>query len=295
MLTVLGFYQRWQSKIHKIVRAMKEYEEKRASDCLYKRRSDSLKSEYLPSRNPQPKGQMSVSVERHITNYEDFITVLLEAGFSMGGGNSEGIFSVINWNWNEGPSYETPVCWHTGDRETDPWEWRMRVLDERRDIAYAKVFNKKSGYLVKEWVPYFLAIRRGNKSFEEAYEEGTISNAAKRIYKAIEDYGTLPLHGIKVLAAFAKEEKSEFDKALVELQMKMYLTMCGRQQKISKKGEEYGWSSTVFCTTESFWGEEVFDKAAKIDREIAMQKITEQIIRLNPDAQEKKIVKFIQG
>ena len=31
------------------------------------------------------------------------------------------------------------------DPETDPWEWRIRVLDERDDIAYAKLFYKKSG------------------------------------------------------------------------------------------------------------------------------------------------------
>ncbi len=234
-------------------------------------------------------------MERHISNYDDFITVLLEAGFSMGGGNSEGIYSVITWNWNEEPSYETPVRWHTGDRETDPWEWRMRVLDERRDIAYAKIFNKKSGYLVKEWAPYFLAVRRGNAVFDEAYEDGKISNAARRIYNMIKTYGTLPLHGIKELAYFGKEEKSEFDKALVELQMRMYLTMCGKQQKVSKKGEEYGWSSTVFCTTENFWGEEVFEQASKIDRRMAVQKISDHIIRLNPDAKEKSIVKFIQG
>lgn len=212
----------------------------------------------------------------------------------MGGGNSEGIFSIILWSWNEVPPYETPVTWHTGDPETDPWEWRMRVLDERNDIAYGKVFVKKSGYITKEWAPMFIAARRGNRSFEEEYENGVISHYAKRIYEVIEEYGTLPLHAIKQLAGFDKNEKSQFDRALVELQMKMFLTMCGRQQKISKKGEEYGWSSTVFCTTRDFWGEEVFNQAAKMDREQAISKITEQILILNPEAEHKKIMRFIK-
>ena len=84
-----------------------------------------------------------------IRNFNDFVETILNAGFSMGGANDEGIYSYIDWNWNEPPPYETPVNWHTGDPETDPWEWRIRVLDERNDIAYAKLFFKKSGFITK--------------------------------------------------------------------------------------------------------------------------------------------------
>ena len=85
-----------------------------------------------------------------IYNYTDFVEALLKAGFSMGGGNSDGVFALVPWSWEETPPYDTPVRWHTGDAETDPWEWRMRVLDERGDIAYGKVFFKKSGFITKE-------------------------------------------------------------------------------------------------------------------------------------------------
>ncbi len=230
-----------------------------------------------------------------IRSYDDFVRALLAAGFSMGGGNSEGIYSLIPWNWNESPPYDTPVRWHTGDAETDPWEWRMRVLDERGDIAYGKVFFKKSGYITRNWAAHFLAARRGNLSFEQAYAAGTISHEAKRIYAAVQEYGTLPLHAIKQLAGFGAESKSRFDGALTELQMRMYLSMCGRQQKLSQKGEEYGWFSTVFCTTEQFWGKDVFEQAAGISKDAAVEAITNQIKTLNPDAPEKKIAKFISG
>lgn len=230
-----------------------------------------------------------------IKNYDDFVRALLEAGFSMGGGNSEGIFSIIPWNWNEVPPYDTPVAWHTGDPETDPWEWRIRVLTERKDIAYGKLFFKKSGYIVKEWVPYFLAVRRGNETFDRAYEKGGISHPAKRIYAAILENGSLPLHDLKRIAGFDKGDKSQFDRALIELQMKMYLTLCGRQQRVSQKGEEYGWSSTVFCALEDFWGKEVFEQAAEISMEEAIERITGRVLELNPKAEPKKIMKFIKG
>jgi len=236
-------------------------------------------------------------LENHkpIKNYQDFVNALLVAGFSLGGGNSEGIFSLIPWSWNEEPPYETPVRWHTGDAETDPWEWRIRVLAEHNDISYAKVFFKKSGYITRDWISHFVAARRGNTQFEDQYADGLLSHSAKRIYDVIQAHEVLPLHAIKQLAGFGKEEKSRFDSALVDLQMKLFLTMCGRQQKISRQGEEYGWSSTVFCTTENFWGQDVFEKAARLDQTTAIAEITEQVLRLNPAAEQKKILKFIKG
>lgn len=234
-------------------------------------------------------------IHEQIRSYSDFVETLLEAGFSMGGGNSEGIYSVINWGWNQRPAYDTPVSWHTGNWDTDPWEWRIRVLEEHEDIAYAKLFFKKSGFIIREWIPLFLAVRRSGRTLEEEYMDGLISSPAKKIYEIVSEYGTLPLHTIKELAGFGKEDKSTFDRALVELQMKMYLTMCGRKQKRSLKGEEYGWSSTVFCTTEHFWGTEVFDKAAEFDKDEAIEQITKQILLLNPMADSKKIMKFIKG
>ena len=234
-----------------------------------------------------------------IKNYGDFVESLLTAGFSMGGGvNDEGIYTVVKFGWNETPTSDTPIKWHTGDPETDPWEWRMRVLNERDDIAYAKFFFKKSGYITKDWYPYFLAARRGGRSFEDAYEGGIVSYAAKRIYDAVAENDMLPLHGIKQLAGFTREDKSSFDRALVELQMGLFLTMCGQQHR-AKKGrlleaeQNASWPSTVFCTTERFFGEDVFDKAARISKAEAVGAITAQVLTLNPSADTKKIVKFI--
>lgn len=227
--------------------------------------------------------------------YDDFIAALLRAGFSMGGGNGEGIYSIVCWDWNQTPPYDTPVRWHTGDPETDPWEWRMRVLRERCDIAYGKVFFRKSGYVTREWLPYFIAARRGGETLEEAYASGTVSRTAKRIYELVSDAGAMPLHLIKREGGFTREDASAFDRALVELQTGFYLTMCGSSRKTSKEGAEYGWSSTVFCTVENRFGEEIAAPAGELTRKEAREKIAGQIRLLNARADEKKIGKFIMG
>ena len=229
-----------------------------------------------------------------IQNFTDFCAVLLESGFSMGGGNDKGIYAVIPFGWDEQGFADSPVRWHTGDPETDPWEWRMRVLEERGDIAYAKLFFRVSGYISAEWYPYFLAVRRGRASFADAYYSGTISHEAKRIYDTVSQAGAMPLHEIKARAGFGRESGAQFERALTELQTRMFLTMCGRAQKINQFGEGYGWNSTVFTTVEDFWAKRSVALPA-VDAGEAYRRIETQILLLNPRAEAKKIAKFIKG
>jgi len=228
-----------------------------------------------------------------VQNYSDFCEELLAAGFSMAGGNSKGIYAVVPFDWKANDVFDTPVRWHTGEPETDPWEWRMRVLEERDDIAYAKVFFQASGFISKEWYPYFYAVRRNGETIEEAYEEGTVSHIAKRIYDIIAK-GEIALHDVKRVGGFTKEDNAKFDRAVVELQMRMFITMCGRVQKVNKYGEVYGWSSTVFTTVEDFWEKRGLDLPDLNPKE-SYEKICEQIKKINPEAQQKKIDKFIRG
>lgn len=228
-----------------------------------------------------------------IHNFDDFCKELVRCGFSMGGGNARGIFALIDFDWTNQDRLDTPVKWHCGDPEVDPWEWRMRVLEERTDIAYSKLFFKTSGFITRDWYPYFYAVRRNGECFEEAYAQGGISHMAKRIYDIVSS-GEVALHEIKALGGFGKEEKGQFDKALVELQMRFYITMTGRRQKQNKYGIEYGWNSTVFTTVEHFWNQRDF-AIPELDAAESYEIIRQQILKLNPAAEERIIRKFIRG
>jgi len=139
----------------------------------------------------------------------------------------------------------------------------MRVLEERSDIAYAKMFFRKSGYITADWYPYFYAVRRGGRSFDDTYYSGTISNEARKIYTILRDNGPTPLHTLKSATGMNKKEmKTRFERALTDLQMGLFITMCARQQKISKEGVAYGWFSTVFTLAEDFFDKTIFKNAA---------------------------------
>lgn len=216
--------------------------------------------------------------------FEDFTAALRKAGMTIGGQNSEGVFTLCDFF---GPN----IRWHTEDPETDPWEWRVRVLDETEDIAYGKLFFKKSGYLTREWLPDFLAVRRNEPFFRDLLEDPV----AKRIYEIVRENGPLPLHIIKQLGFFSREEQKDFEKALVFLQSGLFLTMCGRARKKSRNGEEYGWSSTVFCLTEDRFGTEIFRRGSAQEPGRAYAAIQLHLLSLNPEAAGKKLEKFILG
>ncbi len=228
-----------------------------------------------------------------IQNYDEFMTALLDCGFSLSGGSSKG-FALIPFAWDEPAPYKTPVRWHTGDPNLDPWEWRMRVLEQRDDVAYAKLFFGLGGYITREYYPLFLSIRRQGESFAEAYERGSLSYMAKRVYHQVEACGQLPLHELRRLLGIGKEESAEFSRALTELQMHLFLTLCGRQQKRNAQGEPYGWNSTVLCTTETFWAARGGLPDSPPPDE-AFCRLTEQALLLEPTATKKRIERLIRG
>ncbi len=250
--------------------------------------------EYHGGNLPDVRVDM-VHKQYKLTNFSDFVRILLESGFSIGGGNDEGIYAIVDYDWLSVPP-GSPIIWHTGDSETDPWEWRVRVLNERRDIAYAKCFFNKSGYITREFYPYFLALRRAGRELDSEYADGLINRHAKRIYDVMREYDELPLHELKSLGGFGRNEKSKFDSALTELQMRLYLTICGTSRRRNARGEEYGWETTNFCTTERFWAHtDVFARAATLSEADAYDVIRERVLKLNENADEKKLRRFAYG
>ena len=111
----------------------------------------------------------------------------------------------------------------------------------------------------------------------------------------LKENGPLPVQEIKRHGGFAREDKFRFDKALTDLQMGLFITMCGAAQRSDKRGGEYGWAATMFSTIEDFWPGETVKKALSITANDAKDAITERIFQLNPNADPKKIKKFIYG
>ena len=82
---------------------------------------------------------------------QDAIDYIKEVGFLLLFGNDIPGFSL--------EERTEPQFWWCGDTAVDPWEWRT-LIARSGEIAYRKFFEKKAGFISKEWLPYFANYRR---------------------------------------------------------------------------------------------------------------------------------------
>ena len=190
----------------------------------------------------------------------------------------------------------TAASWWTGDRDTDPWEWRT-ILSTHPEIAYGKFFDKKAGFIHKDFFPVFANYRRNGYDFESLFDDELASYRAKRIMDAFElnDEAVgkeIMSNDLKDIAGFGKDGgEKNFSGILTELQMQTYLIVSDFRQRTNKKGEVYGWHIAVMETPETKWGYDFTTSAYSEKPSDSWEKIAAQIQKFFPDADEKHIRK----
>lgn len=182
--------------------------------------------------------------------------------------------------------------WFTDDPDTDPWQWKIRLVEERQGV-FAKVLCGKPAFISREWYPFFLAARRGELSFEDAYEEGRMSHECQRIMALPGEGKPLAVHEIKLLAGFEKGSQSRFEGALATLQMGFFITVSGAKRKTTLLGQPYGWPGTEYQTVEAWAWPEVLERAAAMEPEEAGQRLVQRMREVLPAVGEKQARKFL--
>jgi hypothetical protein len=224
-------------------------------------------------------GDTSLQLEL-ITDYKSFLKQLRKAGFSLSGDSAAGFFSFCE-------SFSPAIRWHTGDGNTDPWAFRMRVLDEG-DIGYGKFFLQKGGYITREWAPCFLALKRQGYTWEEWYQRGRMSYLERNIMSFVAEQNEASF--IKIKAAVGGKG---LEAALGRLQTDMFLTISGETRRLSKENMPYGWPVTTFCLAEDFWGGQVMAEASSITVQEAKDRISQRVFELNPSVEKKALERFL--
>lgn len=149
-----------------------------------------------------------------------------------------------------------PEFWWSGDPKRDPWEWR-EIIARRGDLAYGKFFNKKAGFISKEWLPYFVNYRRDGYDFDALWDDEKASLRQKKIMDLFmndDNQREFYSNDLKLKAGFGKGMEKGFDGVITGLQMQMYLCCRDFRQRLNKKGEAYGWPVAVYTTPEHIFG-----------------------------------------
>lgn len=187
-----------------------------------------------------------------------------------------------------------PEYWWSGDPKHDPWEWRKLIAGSQK-AAYGKFFDKKAGFISKEWFPYFANYRRDGYDFDALWDDEKASMRQKKIMDLFaEENADAELYSfeVKQKAGFGKEGEKNFEGTITVLQMKNYLCMHDFRQRKNKKGEDYGWAIAVYSTPEHLWGYDHVTSAYKEDPMKSWKRIVKRMNDRYPkvtDAQIRRV------
>lgn len=188
-----------------------------------------------------------------------------------------------------------PEYWWSGDVERDPWEWR-ELIARSGQIAYGKFFDKKAGFISRDWFPCFANYRRDGYDFDALWDDEKASARQKKIMDLFaEGNADAELYSFEVKqnAGFGKDGEKNFEGTITDLEMKMYLCMRDFRQRKNKKGENYGWAIAVYSTPEHLWGYDYVTSAYQEEPDKSWKKIVEWMNKVYPITSEAQIRRVV--
>jgi hypothetical protein len=138
---------------------------------------------------------------------------------------------------------EMPTLWEAICGETRPlpvahddvelgyaWNWKDE-LPSRGLLYYGKLLFKKPTLVSLDLLPHFYALSENYGDVEDyllEYQDGKLSEEAKRIYEALLQHGALPTSHLRRRAGLdGKGNAPRFDRAIRELQLGMKIVKTG--------------------------------------------------------------------
>ncbi len=178
-----------------------------------------------------------------LTNYAEFLDRAEQLGYMPFSHFLPGFPSV---------AAETPPnLWYTGEEETDPWRWKDRTAEEKR-LAYGCILGGHKGFVTKRLYPVFLAAFRPALSLPERYAAGMVDQQLWRLWSLFDEHRILETHRLRRLMGVNKQSSSKVDAYLRRLQQEFAITVAGSTQKVSAKGQLYGWRSNIYRLVEDW-------------------------------------------
>ncbi len=220
-----------------------------------------------------------------VHNFDELTEFVREAGFVPLFRNDIPGFSV--------EEHANPRFWWTDDEERDPWQWR-KLAARSPEMAYGKFFGGKAGIISLEWLPVFMAYRRGGYDFEALWYDGRAQFRWKKIMDCLTEAPELPGWELKRRAGFGRGGKRNFTGSVTALQDLLYIVISDFRQRKNKFGIDYGWDVSVYARPEQIWPDAV-NEAGSIPPDQAYAEIRGQMETLYPGFPKQAFDQLIGG
>ena len=177
------------------------------------------------------------------------------------------------------------VVFDDGGWDWPLWKWKGPIVTDG-NCVYGKFFDKKAGFISREWWPDFYNYRRCRHPVPA---EGSIEDS---ILATLGEHGSLITRELRAACGFdGPKMRSKFDGYVTRLQMGCYIVTEDFVYPTDKHGREYGWGWSLLTMPEALLGRE----ACRCERtpQESYQRMLAHFRALLPEATEKQIKKLI--
>lgn len=130
------------------------------------------------------------------------------------------------------------------------WKWKGSVVTDG-GCVYGKFFNKRAGFVSKEWWPDFCNYRRSRHPFPK---EGSVEEA---ILFTLQEHGSMVTRELRAACGFTGPKmRGRFDAYVTRLQMGCHIVTEDFVYPRDKHNREYGWGWSLLTTPEQLYGRE---------------------------------------
>ena len=163
------------------------------------------------------------------------------------------------------------------------WKWKGSIVTEG-SCVYGKFFNKKAGFVSREWWDDFFNYRRSkNPVPAQDTIEGTILTT-------LNECGSLITRELRKACGFdGPKMRSKFDGYVTRLQMGCHIITEDFVYPTDKHGKEYGWGWSLLTTPEQLLGTPLPQRTPSE----SYQRIKEHFHHILPNATDKQIERLI--
>ena len=184
--------------------------------------------------------------------------------------------------------------WFTGfDGSWEAWDWKGPIA-RRKNCVYGKLFNKKAGFVSREWYPDLANWRRDGYDFDALYDDGKASHDDKLVYDMVDQREDSVLSKeLKKLGGFRKGGKKGFDTIITRLQMECYLVVADFTYMTDKNGNPYGWGVARYTTPEKYYGKSFTGPVYQRKPEESKDRLLTHFRRILPRANEEQLLKML--
>lgn len=165
------------------------------------------------------------------------------------------------------------------------WKWKGPIVTEG-NCMYGKFFNKKAGFVSREWWPDLCNYRRSQHPVPES---GTIEDV---ILTTLNEHGSLITRQLRSLCGFTGPKmRSRFDAIVTRLQMGCYIVTEDFVYPCDRHNHEYGWGWSLLTTPEQLYGAAAYQ--CPRSPEESFQRMLAHLRTILPQAEEKKLKRIL--